>query len=258
MAARLSAARLEAATVERGRRRLLGPISLEVGQGELVGVVGPNGAGKTTLLRLLGGLERPTAGQVETLGERLPAGRRRLRGQVGFLFQEHAFAAELPFQVEDVVAFGRAAHGRLDAGDHQMVDRALGELGLVDQRHRLYRELSGGERQQAQLARLLAQAAPLLLLDEPAAGLDLDWQERMTRLVGELRGLTGATVVMVTHRVNELPAGCDAVLLLKAGQPLALGRPHEVLTPALLSQLYGCAMTVSERGGRFHAAVEPA
>jgi iron complex transport system ATP-binding protein len=133
------------------------------------------------------------------------------------------------------------------------VDHALDLLDLVRMRGRLYRELSGGERQKVQLARLLAQDADLLLLDEPTAGLDLDWQERLTSLVEELHDRTGVAVVMVTHEAHHLPGCCEKVLLLRNGRAVAAGTPSEVFTPDLLSELYGCRIEVMERQGRYFA-----
>jgi ABC-type cobalamin/Fe3+-siderophores transport system ATPase subunit len=234
--------------VRRSGRLLLGPLDLVIGRGEFWGVVGPNGAGKTTLLRVLAGLERIAAGERD-LG--LP------RQAIGLLFQEHDYLPDVPFSVRDVVAFGCAGGvpvgptpRRLQEGE---VDRALALLGLGALDRRLYRELSGGERQKVQLARLLAQQAQLLLLDEPSAGLDLDWQERLTALVAEVYARSGAAVVMVTHDVDRLPACCGRVLLLRAGRPLAVGTPAEVLTAGRLSELYGCRMEVGEQAGRYHA-----
>ena len=227
---------------------LLGPLDLEIGRGEFWGVVGPNGAGKTTLLRVLAGLERVAAGSCHLAVE---------RRAVGLLFQEHDYFPDVPFSVRDVVAFGRA--GGIPVGPTRQrtqeaeVDRALALLELAAMDRRLYRELSGGERQKVQLARLLAQEAELLLLDEPAAGLDLDWQERLTALVAEVYASSGAAVVMVTHEVDRLPACCDRVLLLRAGRLLAVGTPAEVLTADRLSELYGCHMVVDEHAGRYHA-----
>jgi len=235
--------------VRRRGRNLVGPIDLRVGRGEFWGVVGPNGAGKTTLLRALAGLEAPDEGEVEVFGK---------RGRIGFLFQHHDFVPEVPLTVEDVVGFGRAGRAGLGpwrrAGDRRSVDEALELLGLASLRRRLYRELSGGERQKVQLARLAAQEAELLLLDEPAAGLDLEWQERMTALVAELHRQTGAAVVMVTHEVDRLPACCARVLLLRRGRALAVGAPAEVFTPPTLGTLYGCEMAVTEHRGRYHAS----
>jgi len=227
---------------------VLGPIDLSIRAGEFWGVVGPNGAGKSTLLRAIAGLEQVGGGSLESAADR--------RG-IGYLFQHHDFVPELPFTVEDVIAFGRAglsAVGPVRAqADRTAIDRALETLDLGAMRHRLYRELSGGERQKVQLARLVAQEAGLLLFDEATAGLDLDWQERLTALIGELHSRTGATIVMVTHEVHHLPACCDRALLLKQGRALASGAPTEVFTPDLLSKLYGCRMEVTERAGRYIA-----
>jgi ABC-type cobalamin/Fe3+-siderophores transport system ATPase subunit len=231
-------------------RTLLGPVDLEISRGEFWGVVGPNGAGKSTLLRTIAGLERAAAGTVELSGD----GDRR---RVGSLFQHHGFEPELPFTVFDVVAFGRTGRqvfGPLRGADNRSaVHHAIELLGLAGMQRRLYRELSGGERQKVQLARLLAQDAELLLLDEPAAGLDLDWQERLTGLVEEIHERSNVAVVMVTHEVHHLPGCCDRALLLRRGKVLATGAPGAVFTPDVLSQLYGCQMEVTERNRRFYA-----
>jgi iron complex transport system ATP-binding protein len=118
-------------------------------------------------------------------------------------------------------------------------------------RRRLYRELSGGERRKVELARLVTQEAPLLLLDEPGSGLDLDWQERLTDLVAELHQKLERTLVMVTHDVPQLPGCCSFALLLKDGMPLAMGAPRDVLTSENFSRLYECEVEVLARDGRF-------
>jgi len=254
-------ARLENALVQLGGKTVLGPLSLTVETGDFWGVVGPNGSGKTTLLRVLAGLQAAARGRVVFLERAVENGanytRALLRRSIGFLFQHHEFLPDLPFTVEDVVYFGRAGvcglGRRYGAADREAVREALESLGLEAFRKRLYRELSGGERQKTQLARLVAQGADLLLLDEPAAGLDLDWQERLTHLVEDLYLRRRKTLVVVTHDVDHLPASCNRVLLLKQGKPLAAGAPAEVFRPDILSELYGCPMEVAQRNGRFHA-----
>jgi iron complex transport system ATP-binding protein len=236
--------------VEHRGETLVGPVDIAIKRGEFWGIVGPNGAGKSTLLRVIAGLEPIGEGTLDVAGR---GGRR----SIGVLFQHHEFVPELPFTVLDVVNAGRSDRLLLgpvrSAGDRRAVDRALELFGLADMRHRLYRELSGGERQKVQLARLVAQEAELLLLDEPAAGLDLDWQERLNALVADLHRQTGAAVVMVTHEVHHLATCCDRVLLLRGGRVVACGDPSEVLTPELLSELYGCRMEVTRRGDRYFA-----
>jgi len=240
-------AELREAAVRRGGRTLLGPVSLRIGRGEFWGIAGPNGAGKTTLLKVLAGLLPPSEGHASG-----PP-----RGRIGVLLQHHAFLPDLPFTVEDVALFGRtgiAGLGRpFRPEDREAAREALDRLGLGGMKDRLYRDLSGGEQKKAQLARLLAQDADLLLLDEPAAGLDLAAQEQMTLLAGDLHRRTGRTFVMVTHEIDRLPAECGRVLLLREGRVLAAGPPREVFLPETLSALYGCPMEVVSRGNRFHA-----
>lgn len=240
-------AELREVVVRRRSRIRLGPLTLAIHRGEFWGVVGPNGAGKTTLLNTLAGLLSPSEGTVWA-----PP-----RKQIGFLLQRHDFLPDLPFTVEDVVLFGRT--GRVGPGrpfrpaDREAARGALALLGLQEMSDRLYRELSGGEQKKTQLARLLAQEADLLLLDEPGAGLDLAAQEQLTLRVGDLHRRTGRTFVMVTHEIDRLPAECRQVLLLKEGRALASGPPEEVFRKEILSDLYGCPMEVVSRGGRFHA-----
>jgi ABC-type cobalamin/Fe3+-siderophores transport system ATPase subunit len=250
---------LDEVEVRRRGKAILGPVSLSVGAGGFVGVVGPNGAGKTTLLRVIAGLERPSSGKVATAGVAPWSwhGRKTARRKIGFLFQHHDYLPELPFTVEDVVLFGRTGLAGLcrrpGRSDREAVEAALDALGLMPLRHRLYRELSGGERQKAHLARIVAQGAELVLLDEPASGLDLVWQERMTALAEEVFDGGRRTVVMVTHEIDRLPACCTRAVLMKDGLVQQEGRPADVFGRERLSEIYGCEMEVVPRGGRWHA-----
>ncbi len=229
-----------------GSTTVLGPISMQVEHGDFWGVVGPNGAGKSTLLRILAGQIRPTHGSV-----------RRDCGDAAYMLQHHNYSDDLPFRVQDVVGFGcvdtrtlGVAFGRNKRG---LIDYALRELGLEEMKNRLYRELSGGEQRKVQFARLAVQGAELALLDEPTTGLDLDWQERVTSMAADLYAKRQRTIVMVTHDVDRLPQCCNKVMLLKNGRVLGVGRPAEVFRVDLLSELYGCAVEVVERDGRYHA-----
>jgi ABC-type cobalamin/Fe3+-siderophores transport system ATPase subunit len=240
--------------------RVFGPLTLTIQRGDVVGVVGPNGAGKSTLLRVLAGIQQPTQGSLRLLGQcparrpwrwALPDWQRR----IGLLFQHHEFCADVPLTVRDVVSFGLLARRRgylprCRDEDAQVVQEALRRLGIEALAQRLYRELSGGERQKAQVARLLAQAPDLVLLDEPTAGLDLDARERVTRLAADLRRDHGLTVVMVTHEVDRLPGNCTLLVLLPLGQAPRVGPPEELLAAGPLSQAYGCAVEVVRHGRR--------
>lgn len=245
-------ATLAGLTVRHGRRTILGPLDLTLASGEFVGIVGPNGAGKSTLLRVLSGSLPPTAGSGSLFGEALPLSRRAapaVRSRLAFLPQRHETAPELPFTVRDVVEFGRAG---LSDPDDGAVAEAIRVMELEGFERRLYHELSGGEQQKVQLARLWARRAELLLLDEPTAGLDPDRRERLTEAVQRLAG-DGRTVVMVTHDIHDLPPACSRVLLLRAGQLVADGLPAEVLTDAVLSSLYGCRMHATHYADRYAA-----
>ncbi len=225
---------------------VLGPLSIRIERGDFWGVVGPNGAGKSTLLRLLFGQIRDSSGEISRSG-----------AKIGFLPQRHDYTRDLPFRVKDVVGFGTLSSSsfgfRLNVNEKRKVANALERLGLEDMGTRLYRELSGGECQKVQFSRLIAQDPDLALLDEPTAGLDLDWQERVTHLAAQFHNAGRKTVVMVTHDVDRLPECCGKVLLLKNGGVLASGKPAEVFNQSILSDLYDCKMEVAERAGRYHA-----
>jgi manganese/iron transport system ATP-binding protein len=225
-------------------RAALGPLSLAIATGDFLGVVGPNAAGKSTLLEALAGLRTLARGRRDPVPT---------ASDIGILFQHHDYLPDLPFTTEDVVAFGRVSRlgllRRPRAADRRAVDEALARLGLEADRRRPYRELSGGMRRRTHLARLLAQDATLVLLDEPTAGLDPSVQEELIGMIAALPG-PGRAVVMVTHDIDHLPAACNRVLLLKNGRPLAEGTPADTLRPDRLSALYDCRMGVEMRGGR--------
>lgn len=255
-------AHIEDVTITRRGQQILQSLSLSIRAGDFWGIVGPNGAGKTTLLRLLAGVLPPCQGRARLLGRDITRGGHvtpvlsPARRDVGVLLQRHNFSTHVPFTIRDVVAFGRIPHrrwGRLSAADHEAVDHAIGTLDLTGMQQRLYNALSGGEQQKVQLARLLAQSPRLILLDEPTAGLDLDWQERLTALVGALHTEHACTVVMVTHDIDRLPACCTNVLLLKGGRQIAQGPPETVFADDVLSRLYGCRVEVIRGNGRFSA-----
>ena len=231
-------AELENIIVRFRDKKVLGPFSLTVTKGDFWGIVGPNGAGKSTLLKLLAGLHPVSEGKITVFGKTFGSGSSGLlkssRNRIGFLLQHHTFYPDLPFTVNDVVLFGRVGLPGLGRTyrtiDIETVDYAIDELNLEHLRYRLYRELSGGERRKVQLARLLAQEADFLLLDEPTAGLDLDWQERLTQLVGDLYLRFEKTIFMVTHDV-EFVADCNPnVIVMSNTRIINTGSAREVLT----------------------------
>jgi heme transport system ATP-binding protein len=244
-AARRGEAALVAAGVlaRRGPRLVLDGADLTLRYGELLALVGPNGAGKTTLLHLLAGDEPPAGGTVR-LGAR-PASAWPPRAAAlrrGVLPQRAALA--FPFLVEDVVAMGRApwlATGP-DADGAARVEWAMRTAGVEELRGRRFPSLSGGEAARVSLARLLAQDAPILLLDEPTAAMDPHHQEHTFTVLLE-RARDGDAVLAVLHDLNLAATYADRVALLSRGR-VVTGPPEEVLTDRSLTEAYGHPMEV--------------
>ncbi|MEM1055889.1 MAG: ABC transporter ATP-binding protein [Bacteroidota bacterium] len=233
-------------SVALGGAPVLRDLALDVREGEWLGVVGPNGAGKSTLLRTVAGL-LPYAGSL-TLREREVRdwpGRERAR-EVALVRQQ----TDLPFafSVREVVAMGRAPHlgwlSPLGSDDRERVEAAIEALGLGDLARRPVTALSGGEQQRVLLAQALAQDAPLLLLDEPTAHLDvrhrLDLLDHVRQWVGD-----GHTVISALHDLEWAARYADRVLVLRDGEIAALGSPEDVLTQALLADVFGVEAEVS-------------
>ncbi len=216
-------------TVRRNGCPVVDGVSLSLGSGECVGLIGPNGAGKTTLLRAALGLE-PHAGR-SSLAELPLTARAR---QAAFLPQARQIA--WPVDVETLVGLGRLPHGG-PAADAAAVEAALARLDLLSFRHRIATRLSGGEQARVLIARALAQEAPLLLADEPIAGLDpghqLATMEIFARLAGEGHG-----VVVAVHELGLAARFCDRLLLMDAGRLVADGPPAAVLSEANLARVF--------------------
>jgi len=226
-------------TVRRGACPVVVGVDLRILPGEVVGLLGPNGAGKTTLLRGALGL-LPHEGE-SSLVRLAPAARARA---VAFLPQGREIAWPVP--VEDVVALGRAPHGATDARDGA-VARALARMGLEGLRHRAATALSGGEQARVLIARALAQEAPLLLADEPVAGLDPEAQIRTMQVFADLAAAGGAVLASI-HDLGLAARHCTRLVLLKDGRLVADGPPAEVLTGENLARVFAI------RG--FHAETE--
>lgn len=241
-----SLARAEGLGYRIGSATLVSGVDLAVHPGELLGIIGPNGAGKSTLLRLLGGDLSPTDGRVfyaEAPTDHLAPNELALRRSV--LMQQTN--PDIPFTARAVVAMGRFPHRRdpenSDAEDARVVADALQRTDTAHLAERIFATLSGGERTRVSLARVLAQQAPLVLLDEPTTALDVAYQER---IMAELRRLAGVGqgVVAVLHDLNTAAHYADRLLLLAQGQIRAEGTPRQVLSEALLSEVYRQSMAV--------------
>ncbi|CPS07823.1 Putative ABC transporter, ATP-binding protein [Mycobacteroides abscessus subsp. bolletii] len=246
--------------LRRNRKVLVGPVTWSVELDERWVVLGPNGAGKTSLLRIAAAMEHPTSGYAAILGERL--GRvdvAELKARIGL--SSAALAQRIPDNevVRDlVVSAGYAVLGRWRE-EYEEVDTAravdmLETLGAEHLSDRTYGTLSEGERKRVLIARALMTDPELLLLDEPAAGLDLGGREELVARLGELAADPDApAMVLVTHHVEEIPPGFSHALLLSEGGIVAQGLLADVMTSENLSRAFGQSIVVEMIDGRYFA-----
>jgi iron complex transport system ATP-binding protein len=243
--------------VRRGGRPILGPLDLIIRPGERWVVVGANGSGKTTLLSVLGLTLWPTAGTVDVLGARF--GRvdsRTLREQIGLASSAVEGTMRSDLTPVDLVMTARHAatepwwHEFTDA-DRERARSLLESLGLAHVADHPFGTLSAGERRRTSIARALMPDPDLLLLDEPAASLDLGAREALLHDLARL-GDAGrpAAIVLVTHHVEEIPAGFTTALVLRSGQVVAAGPVAEVVTDEVLSRAFDLPIEVSHHDGR--------
>jgi iron complex transport system ATP-binding protein len=251
---------LASVSVVRGGSTLLDDITWDVAEGERWVVLGPNGAGKTTLLQLASGRMHPTTGVVGILGEILgTVDVFELRPRIGLA--SAALAERLPAaeRVHDIVV--TASYGvvgrwreRYDDLDHERATRLLDALGMTGFADRTYGTLSEGERKRVQIARALMTDPELMLLDEPAAGLDLGGREDLVRRLAELAADPSApSLVLVTHHVEEIPPGFTHVLLLRGGHVVASGPIDSTLTPDTLGETFGLPLVLEHVDDRWTA-----
>jgi iron complex transport system ATP-binding protein len=251
---------LTGVAVVRDRATLLADVDWTVREGERWVVLGPNGAGKTTLMQIASASLFPTRGRVELLGEVFGSvDLSELRTRVGI--SSAALGDRIPAHERAIDVVITASYGvlgrwqeRYDEADSARASELLARVGLRAFTDRRFGTLSEGERKRVLLARALMTDPELLLLDEPAAGLDLGAREALLRLLTRLAGDAGSPpTVLVTHHPEEVPLGTTHALLLARGRTVAAGPVREVLTAPLLSRAFGLPLVVEERDGRFTA-----
>ncbi|UIK05536.1 ABC transporter ATP-binding protein [Neorhizobium galegae] len=243
---------LEDATVRFGSRIIIEALSFSVPVGRTLAILGPNGRGKTTTLKAMLGFQR------------LDDGRRVAPDIVGYVPQTGT--SNQRYRALDVVVMGRAAHlgifGQPGPEDFRIAHSALERAGAARFADHYFDRLSGGERQLVLLARAIATGSQVLVLDEPAAALDLHNQERLLTLLNTLRQPRDKAIVFTTHDPNHaLSSADDALLMMPDGQPPLFGPVAETITPEHLESLYGVPMRVVELAGpsgETHRAVLPA
>lgn len=236
--------RLEHVDVRIDERAILNDISLDVRAGEVLALVGPNGAGKSTLLNAITGDAPLSAGSISLFGLPLAAwDATELAMRRSVLLQ--SVDVTFPFDVEQIVRMGRSPWDGTaqETDDDMIVASAMAMTEVKPLADRVYTSLSGGERGRAAFARVLAQAAPVLLLDEPTAAMDIKHQEMLMR-IGRQYAAAGCAVVVIVHALDAAAAWSDRVALLDHGRMRAVGAPERVLTSALLSEVYQCPIDV--------------
>tara|TARA_B110000014_G_C20095896_1_gene574416 strand:- start:574 stop:1368 length:795 start_codon:yes stop_codon:yes gene_type:complete len=255
---------LEDVSLVRDGKFLLENINLKIREGERWVIFGPNGSGKTSLLRVASFYTHPTNGKVEVLGYQLgKTDIRKMRHLVGFSSQGFADLLRPSLTALEVVM--TAAYGALEPWWHKYSeedkDKALLELkriGIESLRDQTFGTLSSGERQRVLIARSMMSDPGLLLLDEPAAGLDLPARENLVNGLSLLsKDASAPPIALVTHHVEEIPAGFTHVLFLRGGKAIAAGAINETLNENNLSACFELDLRLQHRNGRWSATAEP-
>ena len=229
---------------------ILKNVSIDIVAGEVLALVGPNGAGKSTLLSVLSGDARADSGDVTVGGRDIRSYKAlELARNRSVLTQENQVS--FPFTVAEVVTMGRSPWERtpLRDDDDVAIAAAIQAPDVAHLTTRRYTSLSGGEKARVSLARVLAQRTPTVFLDEPTAALDLKHQEDVMATARSLAA-DGVAVVVVLHDLSLAAAYADRIALIARGSLRAVGAPAEVLTAAIVSEVYGLEVEIREQGGR--------
>jgi iron complex transport system ATP-binding protein len=245
-------------SVTRGGKDILTDITWQVEANQRWVIVGPNGAGKTTLLRVAGTHLQPSSGTVKVLGRTLgEVNVFDLRTRIGFA--STAIANRIPNSekvLDAVMTASYAITGRFketyDEVDIRRAKRVLGEWQLAEYAARPFGPLSDGERKRTQIARAVMPDPELLLLDEPVASLDIGSREATIKILGGYASHPDApAIIMVTHHLEEIPAGFTHALILVDGQIFSAGEISSTLTSEKISEAFGYGLNVSSESGRF-------
>lgn len=235
---------MEDVSIQLGHRTIVHAASLDVDQGEIVGLLGPNGCGKSTLLRSVFRVLRPFSGRILLQGRDVWKQSTAWVGRrVGVVLQNGPL--DFPLDVIDVVMQGRTARKRLlepdNDEDRAIARAALDSIGLSGFEKRSFEELSGGERQRVLVAQALTSQPELFVMDEPLNHLDLRHQHDLMRILNRL----GTSTLIAMHDLNMAARYCDRIVLMSEGCILTAGKPAEILRPALIDEVYHVPVTLT-------------
>ncbi len=218
------AIRIEAVTKNYGALKALGGVDLEIGQGEFFGLLGPNGAGKTTLISALAGLVRADSGSLEVMGCDVVADYRNARRRLGVVPQELVF--DPFFSVRELLRIQSGYFGI--RGNDDWIDEILASLDLTAKANANMRTLSGGMKRRVLVAQALVHRPPVIVLDEPTAGVDVELRQALWQFIRKLNR-DGHTIVLTTHYLEEAETLCGRIAMLKAGKVVALDTTGNLL-----------------------------
>lgn len=228
-------------SVSYGDADIVRELELSIPKGKITSVIGPNGCGKSTLLKTLARMLKPKAGTVILDGKALHTQPTKEIAKI-MAFLPQAPDAPSGLSVHELVSYGRFPYqsgiGRLTSSDLKVIEWALQVTGVWEFRRRSLSALSGGQRQRVWIAMALAQETELLLLDEPTTYLDLSHQMEVLQLLSRLNKEQGRTVAMVIHDLNLAARFSDYMVAVRAGRIICEGTPHEVLTPAVMKEVF--------------------
>lgn len=220
----------------------LDEVSIEIQEGEFVGIIGPNGSGKTTFLKALLGMISPESGHVRIFDCSCEKLRCEHRARIGYLPQKEFIDPDFPLTVFEAVMMGRFSSlglfRRPGKKDMAITREALNSVGLSDFEKRSIGHLSGGQQQRVLIARALAQQPKVLLLDEPTTGIDIPTQRTILELINKLHETLGLTILLVTHDIKMILPYVTRLALFKT-RLFAAGPPKEVLRKEVLEKVYG-------------------
>jgi iron complex transport system ATP-binding protein len=230
---------------------LLHEISLELNAGEILGIIGPNGAGKTSLLQALSGDVTPSDGELRLMGTKLSQWKELARARIAAVLPQLSLL-NFPYTVEEVIMLGRTPHSSGFREDRKILREVMTATDTTGLQDRIYTQLSGGEKQRVQLARVFAQiwqaadnAPRLLMLDEPTAALDLAHQQLILESLRQLAE-TGCAIAIVAHDFNLVAAIVDQVTALKDGHQIAQGTPADVFTREMFARVFGVEVIIAD------------